>query len=81
MYDMTMDNILKKSNIFVEPPIQRSIFARESCFNMLQINIRGMNNIEKLDSLAIFIDNLGTPVDILIICETLMHKTGRVSTI
>lgn len=71
---MTMDNILKESNIFVEPPIQRSFFARESCFNMLQINIRGMNNIEKLDSLAIFIDNLGTPVDILIICETCIKQ-------
>lgn len=38
--------------------------------NMLQINIRGMNRMEKLDSLCIFLKNLPVVVDILLIGET-----------
>lgn len=37
---------------------------------LMQINIRGMNQIEKLDSLGIFLQNLPIAVDVLVIGET-----------
>lgn len=44
--------------------------------NMLQINIRGMNRLEKLDSLSIFLQSLNITVDVLVVGETWL-KEGR----
>lgn len=38
--------------------------------NMLQINVRGINQISKLDSLCVFLQSLPVNVDVLIIGET-----------
>lgn len=37
---------------------------------MLQINIRGINRFEKLDSLCIFLQNLKIAIDVLVVGET-----------
>lgn len=36
----------------------------------MQINIRGMNRMEKFDSLCIFLQNLPIAVDVLVVGET-----------
>ena len=42
--------------------------------NMLQINVRGINQISKLDSLCVFLQSLPVNVDVLIIGETWIIK-------
>lgn len=75
MIEIENYNAIQSKNIYIEIPIQQRIFPCDSnCFNVLQINIRGMNDVEKLDSLAMFIDSLDVPVDVLIVCETWIKK-------
>lgn len=44
-------------------------------FNMLQINIRGMNNFEKLDAFCIFLHNLEVTIDVLVVEETWIKES------
>lgn len=41
---------------------------------ILQINIRGINRFEKLDSLCLFIRNLNTVVDVIVVGETWLKE-------
>ncbi|XP_055613435.1 uncharacterized protein LOC129759895 [Uranotaenia lowii] len=67
---MTDELILEKStNIFCESTedIQKSHRKNPK---LLQLNIRGMNNPDKFDSLKIFLENLKINIDVIVISET-----------
>lgn len=58
------------TNTFVDDPAAQIFPLDTATFKILQINIRGMNQFEKLDSFCVFLQELRTTIDVIIIGET-----------
>lgn len=63
-------DIQESNNIFVETPLNFKFPTSHSALRLIQINIRGMNNFEKFDSLRMFIKGLNCDIDVIVIGET-----------
>lgn len=45
-----------------------------NCLNVIQWNIRGLNDMEKFDELIYFVNECGMDIDVIVVGETMMKK-------
>lgn len=60
----------QSTNQHIDDPTQLRFPLNETSLKIIQINIRGLNDLDKLDSLCIFLRNLKTCVDVIVVGET-----------
>lgn len=60
----------QSTNQYVDEPTLLRFPLNETSLKIIQINIRGLNDFDKLDSLCIFLRNLNTCVDVIVVGET-----------
>lgn len=68
MYNLTSQNTK------VETPNLPMFATGNQLLTLLQINIRGINNLEKLDCFTSFVESLRTNVDVIVVGETMLKQ-------
>lgn len=67
-------NNFTAQNTKVETPNIPTFTTGNQVLTLLQINIRGLNNLEKLDSFTSFVESLRTTVDVIVVGETMLKQ-------
>lgn len=71
-----MNLMQQATNVSVDDPPSLRLPPDPTVFKILQINIRGLNRMEILDSLCVYLHNLNASIDVIVIGETWI-KQGR----